>query len=145
MNKVLKKIEIIANESIENYLIDVDRTMLEESGKVYYMNGDDGTLFDWNMNNRLCEFMVFYDDSKMGALKINISSDGTIYIYLFKDNAKSSFKEYKKSITKEESLELAVLMYNIADKNNIFDKSITDMNSDIVLTEDLYNEFLKEE
>ena len=143
MNPVLKKIETISDDAIDNYLIDVDRTMLEENGMLYYMNDIDGTVFDCKMNNRLCEFMAFYDDSKMGAIKINVLLDGTINIYLCRDNAKSCFKEYQKRISEEESLELAVLMYNIADKENLFAKSISSMNSDLLLTEQLFSEFKK--
>ena len=34
--------------------------MLCNNGAIYYMNGNDSTEFDWNMNDRLCEFFVFH-------------------------------------------------------------------------------------
>ena len=46
---------------------------LEENGTVYYMNGKNGTEFDWHVNDRLSDFMVFYDDEdKLGAVKASV-------------------------------------------------------------------------
>ena len=141
MNKLVKRIIDISKDGVKQYLPEVKEEMLEENGKLYYMNDVDGTIFDWGMNSRLCEFMSFYDDSGMGAIKINVLASGFINIYIFKNRAKSSFKSYQDKITPEEALELVVLMYNIADKKNLFGKAVNDMNSDIILTEEHYNEF----
>lgn len=46
MNKVLEKVLKIVEQGINTWLPDVTSSMLEENGKVYYMNGDDGTVFD---------------------------------------------------------------------------------------------------
>ena len=69
MNKVLEKVVKIGEEAISKYLPEVELKMLEENGKLYYMNDIDGTLFDWQMNERLCEFMSFYNESGMGLLR----------------------------------------------------------------------------
>ena len=45
-------------------LPEVSSDVLEENGKVYYMNGKNGTEFDWFVNNHLPTFMVFYNDEK---------------------------------------------------------------------------------
>lgn len=141
MNKVLEKVVKIGEEAISKYLPEVELKMLEESGKLYYMNDIDGTLFDWQMNERLCEFMSFYNESGMGAVKINVLADGIVNVYLFKDNAKSCFYSYQEFLNKDEVLELAVLMYNIADKKELYGKAVNDMNSNIVLTLEDYQEF----
>ena len=141
MNKIIKKLIDISEEGIKKHLPGINKDMLEENGKLYYMNDFDGTIFDWGMNKRLCEFMVFYNNSGMGAIKINVLASGIINVYVYKDYAKSSFTNYQKKISTEDALELAVLMYNIADKNSLLGKAVNDMNSDIVLTEKDYNEF----
>ena len=41
----------------------------ELDGKIYYMNGNDGTDFDWKCNERICEFMVFHEN-EMGYIKL---------------------------------------------------------------------------
>lgn len=105
------------------------------------MNDIDGTVFDWVMNERLCEFMMFYNDTGMGAIKLNVLKNGKVNIYLYKNNANSSFKDVTSELfSKEEALELVVLMYNIADKKNLYGKSINNMEN-IVVTQELYNKF----
>lgn len=141
MNKIIKQLIDISEEGIKQYLPEVNKNELEENGKLYYMNDIDGTIFDWGMNERLCEFMSFYNNSGLGAIKINVLASGLINVYVYKNHAKSSFKNYQKKINPEEALELAVLMYNIADKNNLFGEAVNDMNSDIILNEEHYNEF----
>ena len=42
--------------------------MLDSNGAIYYMNGNDSTPFDWNCNNRLCEFYVFHKN-EIGFIK----------------------------------------------------------------------------
>jgi len=142
MNKLLRKIDEIVNEALEQHLPDIKKDMLEENGNIYYMNDIDGTLFDWGMNERLCEFMMFYDKSGMGAIKLNVLHDGKVNIYLYRDKANSSFRQYSKKIfTEEEVYELVVLMYNIADKKELYGKSIYDMVDSIQMTDDMYSEF----
>ena len=58
MNKVLKEIKKVINESISNYLPDVKNSDLEENGNIYYMNGKNGTEFDWYVNEHISDFMV---------------------------------------------------------------------------------------
>lgn len=40
-----------------NMYPNVTDDMLDTNGAIYYMNGNDSTPFDWNCNNRLCEFL----------------------------------------------------------------------------------------
>ena len=56
----------------------------ELDGKIYYMNGNDGTDFDWDMNDRLCEFMVFHEN-EFGYIKMCVNKDNTIDVYVFPD------------------------------------------------------------
>lgn len=144
MNNILIKISNHMKSNLEKFLPEINLSDLEENGKIYYMNGDDGTLFDWELNERLCEFMSFYNDkTNLGAIKTLVCSDGKIITYLYKNKANSPFKQIEDSITKTEAFELAVLLYEKADKLDIFDKAIEDMNTDIEITSELKEEFLE--
>ena len=56
--RFFKRIETIIDCAIKKYMIDKDS--LEDHGTIFYMNGNDSTLFDFEMNDRLCEFGVFH-------------------------------------------------------------------------------------
>lgn len=46
---------------------------------IYYMNGNDGTDFDWECNDRTCEFIVFYEEEpKLGHIKAYVTKEGKI-------------------------------------------------------------------
>ncbi len=143
MNHILIKISKHIKSNLQKFLPEIKLSDLEENGKIYYMNGDDGTIFDWELNERLCEFMMFYnDETNLGAVKTLVCSNGKIITYLYKNKTNSPFKQVEDSITGEEAFELAVLFYEKADKLSIFDKAIEDMNTDIEITSDLKQEFL---
>lgn len=144
MNSILIKISKHIKNNLEKFLPEVKLSDLEENGKIYYMNGDDGTIFDWGLNERLCEFMLFYNDkTNLGVVKTLVGSNGKIITYLYKNKTNSPFKEIEDSITELEAFELAVLLYEKADKLDIFDKAIEDMNTDIEITSELKEEFLE--
>lgn len=61
-----------------------------EEGKAYrpevlYMNGNDGTSFDWACNDCTCEFFVFYEGGSdaLGYVKVFVTRDGYIRGYLW--------------------------------------------------------------
>lgn len=49
--------------------------MLYGRGAIYYMNGNDGTFFDWTVNDRCCEFFVFYRSTELGFIKLFVNSN----------------------------------------------------------------------
>ena len=84
MNKVILKIKEIINNGINQYLPNVKNKDLEDNGAIYYMNGNNGTEFDWHVNQKLSNFMVFYNDKdNLGAVKLIIHSDRNIYLYIY--------------------------------------------------------------
>ena len=84
MNRILNEIKEIIKQNINEYLPDVKPCDLEESGTVYYMNGKNGTEFDWYVNEHLLSFMVFYNDEQnLGAVRLLIYTDGGILLYIF--------------------------------------------------------------
>ena len=60
-----------------NMCPNITDAMLDANGAIHYMNSNDNTFFDWNCNNRLCEFFIFYKN-EVGFIKANINSDNTI-------------------------------------------------------------------
>lgn len=122
---MLKQIVNIINEVREEYPIIGN----ELDGKIYYMNGNDGTNFDWLVNNRVCEFMVFHEN-EMGYIKLMVYKDNLITIYVYADGGMHPTKELEKHYYKN-PLELANFLYRTFDKNNLWDVPIEDyMNVD---------------
>ena len=54
---ILEKIQTIIFEAIKENLPDISSVDLEEGGKVYYMNGKNGTEYDWFVNDHLPAIM----------------------------------------------------------------------------------------
>ena len=96
MNRILDDIQSLIQKAIKENLPDISCDDLEEGGKVYYMNGKNGTEFDWFVNEHLPSFMVFYDDEEnLGAAKASVYTDGGMIIYLFDDHGRNMKKEVK--------------------------------------------------
>ena len=52
MNRILNEIKEIIKQNLNKYLPEVKPIDLEENGTVFYMNGKNGTEFDWYVNGR---------------------------------------------------------------------------------------------
>ena len=117
---MLNQIVNIINEVREEYPIIGN----ELDGKIYYMNGNDGTNFDWLVNNRVCEFMVFHEN-EMGYIKLMVYNDNRITIYVYADGGMHPTKEIERHYYKN-PLELANFLYRTFDANNLWDEPIED-------------------
>lgn len=115
---MLKQIVNIINEVREEYPIIGN----ELDGKIYYMNGNDGTAFDWNCNDRVCEFMVFHEN-EMGYIKLMVYNDNLITVYVYADGGMHPTKELERYYDKN-PLELANFLYRTFDANNLWDEPI---------------------
>ena len=146
MNSILNDIQTIIHTAIKENLPDVSFDDLEEGGKVFYMNGKNGTEFDWFVNEHLPYFMVFYDDKEnLGAVKASVYSDGGMIIYLYDDHGRHEAKEVKTFIDVKDSdlLELAVCLRCNADDKSIWDAAIDIIESDAVPEEQMISDFIK--
>ena len=133
MNQILEKISEIINTNIKEYLPDVSPKELEKGGKIYYMNGKNGTEFDWYVNEHLPAFMVFYNDkTNLGAAKALIYDAGDILLYIYGDHGNTTVKEIRTGIdvTKDEMFRLAVTLRNNADDKRIWDYAIDKIKTD---------------
>lgn len=147
MNKILKEVTSLINETIRKYLPDIKNSDLEENGAIYYMNGKNGTEFDWYVNDHISDFMVFYnDETNLGALKSTLYNDGhiTTYIYGNKGNKLIETLESSIKVSKDKMLELAIILKYEADDKRIFNDSIDKIDSDAKISKDKVNEFKKE-
>ena len=144
MHKVLSEIKEIINKSISEYLPDVQSGDLEENGNVYYMNGKNGTEFDWYVNEHISDFMVFYnDETNLGAVKFTLYMDGKISIHIYGDKGNNVVQKIETSINiaEQEILDLAVILKKAADDKRIFNKGIDKIDSDIKVSADDIAEF----
>ena len=91
--EVREKVVDYINKVKEKYNISND--MLLENGSIYYMNGNDGTAFDWDCNDNTCEFMCFYKTTDLGCIKVYVTVWGQIKGYVFLN------KGYDEAITLE--------------------------------------------
>ena len=148
MNHILNKVKEIINSNLELYLPHVKISDLENDGAIYYMNGKDGTEFDWYVNDKLPPFMVFYnDEANLGAMKLLLYKDGGIEVYIYDENGKKLVKKVNTCIDVEETdiLELAVILRNEADDNRIWGADIKSINTDIEVKDEKINEYKENE
>ena len=115
INEVRKKYPSITND------------ILFYDGDIFYMNGNDGTEFDWFANNRMCEFMVFYKETTYGFIKCNIFDNGTIRTYIYMNQGFDNNPEVQEAhnfFSEDEALYLASLLFHQADECGLFDEAI---------------------
>lgn len=144
MNRVMEKIKEIIEENRQIYLPHVKSGDLENGGAIYYMNGKDGTEFDWYVNDKLPPFMVFYNEEEnLGAVKLLLYRDGGIVGYFYDDKGKKLVKEVHTHLDVKETelFELAVILKNEADEHKIWGADIEQINTEIEISDDKINEF----
>lgn len=127
MDKVLRQIENIISEKIKEYLPKVGVKDLEEDGAIYYMNGQNGTAWDYYVNGHLSNFMVFYNDqNNLGIVKFSLYQDGKFKLYLYNEKGKKLLKEIdgKLDVSKEDLFMFATLLKVQMDDKGNFDANI---------------------
>lgn len=134
--RIIGRIRKYFEEARKDYP-EIEDSVLCGDGAIYYMNGNDSTEFDWDCNNRLCEFFMFYDENKYGFIKVFVNRNDVITGYLYLD------KGYARPIHLDEdwledgdALYLASLMNKVADKEGIWDEDIEEFDFDTKLDED---------
>ena len=99
---------------------------LTDNGSIYYMNGNDGTDFDFRVNGRTCEFMQFYKSTEMGCIKAYLTENGIVTGYLWKnDGYGEGIKLSEMKLTDVyEASEFAEYLQETFDDRNIWDASL---------------------
>ena len=145
MNKILLEIKQIMQAVVKEHLPEVSLSDLEDNGAVYYMNGKNGTEFDWYVNEKVSDFMMFYnDEDNMGAVKATLYNAGDYLIYVYGEQGKAVPQKIDSylDVTEEEVLALAALLRNEADDKKIWDADIEKINSDAEPDTAMINEFI---
>lgn len=145
MNKILIEIKKIMVNCIEKYLPDTSIADLEGNGSIFYMNGKNGTEFDWYVNEKISDFMMFYNDKdNMGAVKTTLCDNGALLIYIYGDRGKNLIQEITSyiDVSEDEVLALATLLRNKADDKKIWDDSIEKIETDLEPNIAMIKEFL---
>ena len=145
MNKVLEQIVSIVERGIAEHLPNVTPNDLEGSGQLFYMNGRNGTEFEWFVNEHLPAFMVFYDDeANLGAVKVLVYDDGTLLAYFYSDQGTTLAGEARASLDADEGelLNLAVALRTNADDKRVWDAPVTEIGTDAVPSQEEVDAFL---
>lgn len=145
MNRILFEIKKIMIDSVEKHMPDISFDDLEDNGAVFYMNGKNGTEFDWYVNNKISDFMMFYNDKdNMGAIKATLYNNGAVLIYVYGERGKTLIQEIEScvDVTEDEVLSLAIVLRNEADDKRIWDADIEKIDTDSEPNTAKINEFL---
>lgn len=131
MNKIFEQIEHYMYESLKKELPDVKRCDLEKDGTVFYMNGKNGTAFDWYVNEHFPNYFIFYNDHEnLGAVKATLYTNGGLTIYVYGDKGHAEPVVFEQQIDAENLLNLAVLLIENADEKRIWDEDIRLLETD---------------
>lgn len=144
MNHTLSALKEIIAKNTSLYLPHIKASDLEGNGAVYYMNGKDGTEFDWHVNGHLPPFMVFYNDkANLGAVKSLLFNDGSLATYLYGDQGKTLVREVhdRLDVSPADLLELAVTLRNEADDKSLWGAGVEDIQTDLRPSEEQIKEF----
>lgn len=121
-----EKIEALFADVRKKYPVDDEK--LCDGGKIYYMNGNDSTEFDWSVNDCLCEFMVFWKTSEVGYIKVSVNKSGVANWYVYDDGAwKPKASGNIQLVTEYEALTFAATMVVISDNKFLWDSKIDDL------------------
>ena len=101
---------------------------LREDGAIFYMNGFDGTEFDWQVNGHVCEFVVFWKDSRVGYVVARVNANDEVSGWVSEDDSSEPFKELEPmKLEKGEAKNLAALMYALTDAKELWNKNIAEL------------------
>ena len=115
-------------ENIRERFPEITDSMLIDDGTIFYMNGNDGTDFDFEMNDRTCEFMSFYKSTEYGFFKIFVTRSGLIdgYVYLEEGHGEAIRLE-PKHVGEKEAKEFARALQLCADNLKKWDCNVEEI------------------
>lgn len=127
-DRVKQQVLDYIKSSIRDRFPEITDSMLIENGTIFYMNGNDGTNFDFDMNDRTCEFMSFYKSSNYGFFKVYVTRSGLIdgYDYLEEGHGEAIRLE-PKHVGEKETKEFARALQLYADNLKKWDCNIEEI------------------
>lgn len=145
MNKIFAQVQEYMNKALDEKLPSLKKSDLEKDGAIFYMNGKNGTEFDWYVNDHLPCFFIFYNDKEnLGAVKATLYTDGGLSVYVYGDRGHADPVEMNYTIEADEKeiLYLAVILAKNADGNKVWDEDIRKLDCEGVPDKDAVNSFL---
>jgi hypothetical protein len=133
MNNIFEQLQQYMQESLRKALPGVKVSDLEKDGAVFYMNGKNGTAFDWYVNEHFPDFFIFYGDREnLGAVKAMLYTDGALAVYVYGDKGHGDPVCFEERIeaAPEELLCLAALLTENADGRSVWDEDIRKLDAD---------------
>lgn len=130
MKQITKEVEKVIDfiNKCRKEFPDVKDSDLEKDGAIFYMNGNDGTDFDWEVNNRLCEFGIGVADGSVFAFKCHVHKDGSAECYCYPHGEMQPVKTIEKDLfDKNEVNDLYRTMMKVADNKKLWDKTIEEL------------------
>ena len=123
--QIIEKIKRVFAEIRKKYPLIADED-LHNNGAIFYMNGNDGTDFDWNANDRCCEFYM-YHENEIGFIKLFVNKEDTYTAYVYPNGEMRAVETIKGDLNEGDSLYFAALLYRKADREYIYDADINEI------------------
>lgn len=123
--QIIEKIKNVFEDVRKKYPYITDED-LHSNGAIFYMNGNDGTDFDWNENEHTSEFYM-YHSNEIGFIKLYVNKGDTYTAYVYPNGEMSATETIRGDLDEGDSLYLAALLYRKADKEYIYDAIIDDI------------------
>ena len=123
--KIIEKIKSVFAEIREKYPLITDED-LHSNGAIFYMNGNDGTDFDWNANDHTSEFYM-YHENEIGFIKLYVNKGDTYTAYVYPNGEMSAIETIRGDLDEGDSLYIAALLYRKADREYIYDAPIEEI------------------
>lgn len=99
---------------------------LEED--IWYMNGNDGTRFDWEMNERVCEFFRFYKSTELGHIKVLLYRSGELTGYSYGEEGRGRPSLLPSIyIGSEKAEEIYNWLLENADYKSLYDRPVSEI------------------
>ena len=123
--QIVEKIKTVFADIREEYPLITDED-LHSNGAIFYMNGNDGTDFDWNANDHTSEFYMFHEN-EIGFIKLFVNKGDTYTAYVYPNGEMTAIETIRGGLDEGDSLYLAALLYRKADKEYIYDEIIDEI------------------
>lgn len=122
---IIEEIKGVFAEIRKKYPLITDED-LDKNGAIYYMNGNDGTDFDWDVNDRCCEFYMFHSN-EIGFIKLYVNRGDTYTAYVYPNGEMKAVETIRGNLNEGDSLYLATILLRKADMLLIWDEVITEI------------------
>ena len=123
--EIIEKIKGVFADIRKKYPLITDED-LHSNCAIFYMNGNDGTDFDWDANEHTSEFYMFHEN-EIGFIKLYVNKGDTYTAYVYPNGEMSAVETVKGDLDEGDSLYLAALLYRKADREYIYDGNIDEI------------------